>query len=111
MGKKIEFSVEQEEDIIDLYNKQNISLRTIAGKYQCDRRVISNVLKRNNTPLKSTYHDDAYNKIKQSDIANIIKKYIGGLSSYQIAQEYEVTPSRITQILRQNNVERMDMKD
>jgi uncharacterized protein (DUF433 family) len=110
MGKKIEFSVEQEKDIIDLYNKQNMSLRTIAGKYKCDKRVISNVLKRNNISLKSTYHDDAYNKIKQVDIENIIQKYIGGLSSYQIAREYEVTPSRITQILRKNNIERTDMK-
>lgn len=110
MGKKIEFSVEQEKDIIDLYDKQNMSLRVIASKYKCDRRVISNVLKRNDVQLKSTYHDDAYNKIKQTDIYNIIERYLGGLSSSQIAQQYNVSSARIIQILRQNNVKRMDMK-
>ncbi len=110
MGKKIEFSIEQEKDIIDLYDKQNMSLRVIANKYRCDRRVISNVLKRNGVQLKSTYHDDAYNKIKQTDIHNIIEGYLGGLSSSQIAQQYDVSSARIIQILRQNNVKRMDMK-
>lgn len=110
MGKKIDFSNEQKRDIIDLYDKQGLSLTAIASKYVCSRSVIIRLLVDSGIKLKSRSINDKYKKVKQQDINIMIELYHQGYTYREIGNKFGISNSRVGQILRENNIERSDTK-
>lgn len=79
--------------------EKGLSCVEIGKKYNCDRKTVSRLLKKNNITLRKSY------KIGESEYPNIISKYKSGSTSYEIADLYNVSYPTILKILKDNDTE------
>ena len=107
MGKKIEFSKEQIQQIIDLYNG-GFSTIKIAEIFNCSKHTINRILTSSEIPKKDA-HDQFYSKTPDTEVESIISMYKNGYTQSEVAKYYGVSTSRINRILKKYNIEKQNV--
>lgn len=95
MGKKIEFSEEQMQDMIEMYNNGYTQIE-IANKYNVCRDMIYRVMKKHG--ISKSVSKDKY--------GDIITLYQNGKSTPEIAKYYNTNIKQVCRILEKNNIDR-----
>jgi transposase len=94
------FSEEDVKEIIKMYTIGFISLKKIGEKYNCDKSVISNLLKKNKIEIY-----DRNLKHHLIDDETVCNEHINGLSINDLSKKYGCSDTVITRILQKNNIE------
>jgi uncharacterized protein (DUF433 family) len=98
MGKKIIFSEEQKQDMIEMY-KQGYTQPEIAQKYNVCRDMIMRVMKEYNIPKWK------HRRVPDELRDKIISDYNDGMTEEQVSKKYHKNIADIRRILYDNNVE------
>jgi hypothetical protein len=101
MGRKRKFSPEAEKEITDKYMAGGSSF-LLGEEYSCREGTIINIVKRNGGKARSCNYRTR-SKLK-TDEKEIIKSYIGGNSTVELAREYCCAHGSISRILRKHDV-------
>ncbi len=95
--ERVNLDKNQVKNIVDLYNIQNLNIKTISAKYRVEEEKISKLLKKNGVILRSV--------INEHESKAIISDYINGFSFEDIEVKYKRSFYRIKKIFEENNVE------
>jgi len=94
----------EEEDVVELYVKQQMSALNIAKKYQVSDDTILRILKRNNVDIINPGHKRTLTSDQEKDVVNLYDNQ--KISSIEIAKQYGVSHHTILSILKRYNVPR-----
>ncbi len=97
MGKNINFSKSQKEDICNRYISGE-STYSISKFYNCSNVTVSNILKSERIEIRS---NKKFNRIIELEICD---KYKNGIHSYELSEIYNCSATAIIGVLHRNNI-------
>lgn len=100
--RKIEFTNEQTNDIIEMYKKY-VTVTDITKKYNVNKKVIYNLLRENDIELHGEKR-----VLNSAQVSDVINMYINGHALQDIANKYGVNRWTIKYCLQENEIDLRD---
>jgi predicted HTH domain antitoxin len=108
--KPNKLSIEQELEVIKIYQEQTISAENVGKMYGVSERPILAILKRHNIHRKNTYEHMGH-KFSKEDINIIIDDYKNGITQKVIGDRYGVCRKVIRKLLTKNGIKVRNTQD
>lgn len=97
---KITFTEENIKKIINLYTKDQISLRSIGNMFKCSKHTIKKLLKSNSIAIRGS-GDTQEIKFSEKEKNDILNQHNSKVPVYKIADQYDCADSTIRNFLKQ----------